>query len=133
MSVLCFFFHGEIIIFQPNPSLNPQQKKAKKRKRPSTDDPSAPASSASKPAGTRAIGGGNGGVHKRLVKPRPKTAERRPYYDEADQAALRLMRKLRVDWTPKEDSFLLLCKVAGAYLCQVRPEKIHECLIPFSF
>ena len=42
------------------------------------------------------------------------TAERKPYYDERDKAALRLMRKLRVDWSAGEDSFLLLCKV----LCQ---------------
>lgn len=28
------------------------------------------------------------------------------------------MRKLRVDWSDQEDSFLLICKVAGAYLCQ---------------
>ena len=39
------------------------------------------------------------------------TAERKPYYDERDKAALRLMRKLRVDWSAGEDSFLLLCKV----------------------
>ena len=44
--------------------------------------------------------------------------ERKPYYDEKDRSALRLMRKLRVDWSAQEDSFLLLCKVAGAYLCQ---------------
>ena len=40
------------------------------------------------------------------------TAERKPYYDERDKAALRLMRKLRVDWSAGEDSFLLLCKVS---------------------
>ena len=28
------------------------------------------------------------------------------------------MRKLRVDWSDQEDSFLLICKVAGAHLCQ---------------
>ena len=28
------------------------------------------------------------------------------------------MRKLRVDWSAGEDSFLLLCKVAGSYLCR---------------
>ena len=44
--------------------------------------------------------------------------QRKPFYDERDRAALRLMRKLRVDWSTQEDSFLLLCKVAGAYLCQ---------------
>ena len=26
--------------------------------------------------------------------------------------------RLRVDWSDQEDSFLLICKVAGAYLCQ---------------
>eukprot|EP00095_Tigriopus_kingsejongensis_P011852 maker-scaffold493_size155937-snap-gene-0.21 protein:Tk11852 transcript:maker-scaffold493_size155937-snap-gene-0.21-mRNA-1 annotation:"general transcription factor 3c polypeptide 1" len=57
-------------------------------------------------------------VIKRVIKARAKTAERKPYYDEVDKAALRLMRKLRVDWSAQEDSYLLLCKVAGLYLCQ---------------
>ena len=52
------------------------------------------------------------------ARKRQDPAERKPYYDEKDRAALRLMRKLRVDWTPQEDSFLLLCRVAGAYLCK---------------
>ena len=55
-----------------------------------------------------------------MVQPRkrPNDEPKKPYYDDIDKAALRLMRKLRVDWTSKEDSFLLLCKVAGAFLCQ---------------
>ena len=53
----------------------------------------------------------------RVVGKRKTNVERKPYYDEKDKAALRLMRKLRVDWSPREDSFLLLCKVAGTYLC----------------
>eukprot|EP00094_Tigriopus_californicus_P009796 TCALIF_09445-PA protein Name:"Similar to Gtf3c1 General transcription factor 3C polypeptide 1 (Rattus norvegicus)" AED:0.03 eAED:0.04 QI:37/0.71/0.62/1/0.85/0.87/8/0/1945 len=57
-------------------------------------------------------------VVKRVIKPRVKNTERRPYYDEVDKSALRLMRKLRVDWSAQEDSFLLLCKVAGSYLCK---------------
>lgn len=56
-------------------------------------------------------------VFTRVVGRKRTTAERKPYYDEKDKAALRLMRKLRVDWTSGEDSFLLLCKVAGSYLC----------------
>ena len=47
-----------------------------------------------------------------------KLPPKKPYYDEKDRAALRLMRKLRVDWTQPEDSLLLICRVAGAYLCQ---------------
>jgi len=46
-----------------------------------------------------------------------KQVERKPYYDEKDKQALRLMRKLRVDWSSREDSFLLLCKAAGMFLC----------------
>ncbi len=58
-------------------------------------------------------------VKTRVVKPRQApNVDRRPYYDEKDREALKLMRKLRVDWTAQEDSFLLLCKVAGAYLCK---------------
>ena len=56
-------------------------------------------------------------VFTRVVGRKRATAERKPYYDEKDKAALRLMRKLRVDWSSGEDSFLLLCKVAGSYLC----------------
>ncbi|KAB7499102.1 General transcription factor 3C polypeptide 1 [Armadillidium nasatum] len=41
---------------------------------------------------------------------------KKPYYDEEDRAALRRMSKLRVDWSPAEDSLLLLCKVSSAYL-----------------
>ena len=52
-----------------------------------------------------------------MVQERKKAGPKKPYYDEKDQAALRLMRKLRVDWSTQEDSFLLLCKVAGSFLC----------------
>ena len=57
-------------------------------------------------------------VFTRIVGRKRAAAERKPYYDEKDKAALRLMRKLRVDWSAGEDSFLLLCKVAGSYLCR---------------
>lgn len=49
--------------------------------------------------------------------PRGGPNERKPFYDDKDKEALSLMRKLRVDWKDHEDSFLLLCKVAGLYLC----------------
>jgi len=52
----------------------------------------------------------------RVVGKRKTQVERKPYYDEKDKAALRLMRKLRVDWTAREDSFLLLCRAAGMFL-----------------
>ena len=55
---------------------------------------------------------------KRTIQSRKKHTDRKPYYDEKDKEALKLMRKLRVDWSDQEDSFLLICKVAGAYLCQ---------------
>merc|ERR1740128_565732 len=53
----------------------------------------------------------------RVLGKRKTNVERKPYYDEKDKAALRLMRKLRVDWSTREDSFLLLCRVVGNYLC----------------
>lgn len=37
-------------------------------------------------------------------------------YDEIDRMALKQMCKLRVDWNPKEDNFLLLCRVAQMYI-----------------
>ncbi|XP_046989076.1 general transcription factor 3C polypeptide 1 [Schistocerca americana] len=64
----------------------------------------------------------------RRVLIRQKKKEHRPYYDEADQAALLLMSKLRVDWSHTEDNFLLLCKVASMYLCPVPRQQ----LVPFQ-
>ncbi|XP_045025411.1 general transcription factor 3C polypeptide 1 isoform X2 [Daphnia magna] len=52
----------------------------------------------------------------RVVKPRKQKGPRRPYYDEKDRQALLLMRRLRVTWSAMEDSFLLMCKVAGTYI-----------------
>ena len=44
------------------------------------------------------------------------------------------MRKLRVDWTKEEDSFLLLCKVAGSYLCQNMSYRMVPCTqVEFHF
>ena len=37
----------------------------------------------------------------RVLGKRKTQVERKPYYDEKDKAALRLMRKLRVDWTAR--------------------------------
>ena len=54
-------------------------------------------------------------IEKRILKERPKVPKK-PYYDEIDKEALKLMVGQRVDWTPEEDSLLLLSKVAGAYL-----------------
>lgn len=51
-----------------------------------------------------------------FVQSQPKRV-RQPCYDEVDREALSLMKKLRVDWRPDEDNFLLLCKVGLLYLC----------------
>ncbi|KAJ4449055.1 hypothetical protein ANN_00450, partial [Periplaneta americana] len=54
----------------------------------------------------------------RHVLPRQKKKRvHRPYYDEVDMEALKLMSKLRVEWSITEDNLLLLCKVAVMYLC----------------
>ena len=53
----------------------------------------------------------------RVIKDRPK-APKKPYYDEVDKEALKLMTKLRVEWTKEEDTILLISRVAGSYLCQ---------------
>ena len=54
---------------------------------------------------------------KRTIQSRKKHTDRKPYYDEKDKEALKLMRKLRVDWSDQEDSFLLICK--GSVTCDV--------------
>ncbi len=87
---------------------------------------------------------------RRIAQSRRKQ-ERKPYYDDKDKEALKLMRKLRVDWSDQEDSFLLICKVqliyekhfvlaalrnslllqvAGAYLCRnMRPQMVQFTLV----
>ncbi|KAG4077748.1 hypothetical protein HA402_011177 [Bradysia odoriphaga] len=51
-----------------------------------------------------------------FIQPQRKRL-RQPCYDDIDKEALSLMKKLRVDWRPDEDNFLLLCKVGLLYLC----------------
>lgn len=76
---------------------------------------------------------------KRFVKPVQnrlrcgRRRERQPNYDEIDKQALRLMRKLRVDWSAEEDNFLLICKVAMMALCPPRKvtvsgHQIRDCI-----
>ena len=55
--------------------------------------------------------------HTRKIFERKKVAKK-PYYDEIDKEALKLMIGMRVDWSKEEDTFLLLARVAGSYLCQ---------------
>ena len=104
------------------------KKTTKGQKRKRTNSENAAATTGSKP-GTKAapeqgkepsikFKSRRPSVFTRVVGRKRTSAERKPYYDEKDKAALRLMRKLRVDWSSGEDSFLLLCKVAGSYLCR---------------
>lgn len=58
----------------------------------------------------------------RLIKSR-RTIPRKPYYDDKDMAALKLMTKVRVTWSAKEDSLLLLTKVATLLLDVVTPKR----------
>lgn len=53
-------------------------------------------------------------VRKKTVVVKKKRV--RTKYDDIDRMALQHMNKLRVDWNPQEDNFLLLCKVAQMYL-----------------
>ena len=64
-------------------------------------------------------GGSTPATTTRIVKARKNRIRRRPYYDEADRAALRLMRRLRANWTATEDSYLLMCKVSVFQNCGV--------------
>ncbi|KAF7988493.1 hypothetical protein HCN44_001066 [Aphidius gifuensis] len=53
----------------------------------------------------------------RKILPRKKKQRKRVKYDDIDKIALQNMNKLRVDWSPHEDSILLMCKVVMMYLC----------------
>ncbi|KAK0180773.1 hypothetical protein PV327_003123 [Microctonus hyperodae] len=53
----------------------------------------------------------------RRVLPR-KRKNRRAKYDDIDYSALQRMEKLRVDWSPREDNILLVCKVVMMYLAR---------------
>uniref|UniRef100_A0A6V7I8R1 Uncharacterized protein n=1 Tax=Bracon brevicornis TaxID=1563983 RepID=A0A6V7I8R1_9HYME len=53
----------------------------------------------------------------RRVLPRKKTSRSKVKYDDIDHSALQNMEKLRVDWDPKEDNILLVCRVVMTYLC----------------
>ena len=66
----------------------------------------------------------------RVLKERPKVPKK-PFYDDVDQEALKLMIGQRVDWTAEEDSLLLLCKVAGSYLGQ-NSENRHA-MVPYIY
>ncbi|XP_055584822.1 general transcription factor 3C polypeptide 1 [Uranotaenia lowii] len=52
----------------------------------------------------------------RKVAPRAAQTRIRSLYDETDKKALRLMKKLRVDWNRNEDTILLTCRIAVKYL-----------------
>lgn len=59
-------------------------------------------------------------IRRRVPIVRKKTTTKRKRnskkYDDIDRMALQHMNKLRVDWNPQEDNFLLLCRVAQMYL-----------------
>ncbi|KAG8182950.1 hypothetical protein JTE90_003328 [Oedothorax gibbosus] len=63
----------------------------------------------------------------RTVKAR--SSKRLPYYDEKDRAAMERLDKARCDWSPQEDSFLLLCKVAS---CVLDPLNNKNLAVPFT-
>lgn len=64
----------------------------------------------------------------RLVKP-PKKHKPKIWYDEKDQICLRKMSKLRTDWSPLEDHFILLFTVASIYLCANPRRQKVDCTI----
>lgn len=55
-------------------------------------------------------------VRKKTIVVKNKKKRASAKYDDIDKMALQYMSKLRVDWNPQEDNFLLLCKVAQMYL-----------------
>ncbi|XP_019546939.3 general transcription factor 3C polypeptide 1 [Aedes albopictus] len=55
-------------------------------------------------------------IHVRRIEKRPSGKRMRNLYDEVDRRALKLMSKLRVDWSRNEDTVLLICRIAMKYL-----------------
>ena len=113
---------GKKVLVTMEPNLKRSQK-GQKRKRPSGDSavdqpPEKSSKSIPFPKTTKIESSSKPSKYTRVLQKRKPARVRKPYYDEKDRAALRLMRKLRVEWTDKEDSYLLLCKVAGTFLCQ---------------
>lgn len=53
---------------------------------------------------------------RRIEKPPANVKRVRNMYDEVDRRALKLMQKLRVDWSRNEDTVLLICRIALKYL-----------------
>lgn len=66
----------------------------------------------------------------RIVKEREKV-KRKPYYDEVDKEAMKLMIGQRVDWASEEDTLLLMSRVAGGYLCQ-HAIGAHSQMVPYT-
>lgn len=67
------------------------------------------------------------GVVVRVLRKRTWKRTRRPYYDEKDREALKLMKMMRVSWTSQEDIMLLFCKVASLFLDPHQPKMV----VPF--
>ncbi|KAG8182951.1 hypothetical protein JTE90_003329 [Oedothorax gibbosus] len=52
----------------------------------------------------------------KLVTLKRRSLTRVPFYDEKDKLAMAKLNTTRCQWSPQEDSFLLLCKVASCFL-----------------
>lgn len=64
----------------------------------------------------------------RVIKPRKRSAVRRPYYDDKDMAALKQMKTMRVSWSSQEDIVLLMCKVCSWFL----DRHLDKMVVPFT-
>ncbi|KAG5854560.1 hypothetical protein ANANG_G00039100 [Anguilla anguilla] len=65
---------------------------------------------------------------KKKVGNPPKKRARLPFHDEADLSALKRMTRQRVTWTVREDSLLMLCRVASHFLNR----KIKKPFVPWQ-
>ncbi|XP_011313927.1 general transcription factor 3C polypeptide 1 [Fopius arisanus] len=66
-------------------------------------------------------------VRRVLPKKQVKKSSTKVKYDDIDYSALQKMQKLRVDWDPREDNILLVCKVVMTYLCPNPRRQLINC------
>ncbi|XP_074646266.1 general transcription factor 3C polypeptide 1-like [Tubulanus polymorphus] len=70
-------------------------------------------------------------IKKSIVPPKPKKppSKSKRVHDDIDESALREMRRTRCNWTPEEDTVLLLCHVTNSFLYQKKGMMITSQLV----
>ncbi|XP_015124460.1 general transcription factor 3C polypeptide 1 [Diachasma alloeum] len=66
-------------------------------------------------------------VRRVLPRKQQKKGRSKVKYDDIDYSALQKMDKLRVEWDPREDNILLVCRVVMTYLCPNPRRQVINC------